>query len=138
MSNKSFFHEVHGPITGKLPKLIFDKKLGGEIILPYLLQDETYQWVGSYNTKDSGIAFKQGQSLGHLFVTNKRLIFWPDEAFKPHVAINFSEIQGWKSSWLPMKSRAVNLLLGGRKVLFAAAKTAVRVAEQFVAVDEPK
>ena len=132
MQDSIFFHEVSGPIFGKLPKLILDKNKGGEIITPYLESDETYQWVGSYNTKNKDIAFKSGQSLGHLFVTNKRLIFWPDEAFKPHKGIYFSQITNWKSTWLPMKSRAINLILGGDKVIFAAAKTAVRKAEQFL------
>lgn len=129
MSIPNPYREVNGPITGILPKLILDKNKGGEIISPYLSKDEIYQWVGSYNTRDSNIAVKKGQSLGHLFVTNTRLIFWPDEAFKPHVAIHYSDIEQWRSSWLPMKSRAVNLVLGGNKLLFAAAKTAVRKAE---------
>jgi hypothetical protein len=129
MSNHNLYREVYGPIAGKLPKLILDKNKGGEIITPYLIEGETYHWVGSYNTKNPNIAVKQGQSLGHLFVTNTRLIFWPDEAFKPNVAIHYSDIAQWKSSWLPMKSRAVNIVIGGEKLIFAAAKTAVRKAE---------
>ena len=55
-----------------------------------------------------------------------------DDAVKPLVGLFYEDIQGWKTSWMPMKSRGVIAIVAGRKVIFAANSTAVENAERFI------
>ena len=70
--------------------------------------------------------------MGRIFVTNLRILFWSDDVTKPHVGLFYDDIQGWKTSWMPMKSRGVIAMVAGRKVIFAANSTAVENAERFM------
>jgi hypothetical protein len=126
------FHIPDGPISGNLPKIIQDKEASSSLITPYLIEDEFYSWDGPYNTKDQALRTHPGQSMGRLFVTNLRLLFWSDDATKPHIGLFYGDIQGWKTSWMPMKSRGVVAFVGGRKVIFAANSTAIANAERYI------
>lgn len=126
------FHEPLGPSVGRLPKLMPNKETAALLIQSFLLKDEFYAWDGPYNTKDYILVTRPGQSMGRLFVTNKRLLFWSDDTAKPHVGLFYSDIQGWKTSWMPMKSRGVIAMVAGRKVVFAANSTAIENAERFI------
>ena len=81
------FHVPSGPVSGMLPKIIQDKQLSGELISPYLLGEEFYSWDGPYNTKDQALRTRPGQSMGRLFVTNTRLLFWSDDSPMPHIGL---------------------------------------------------
>ena len=124
------FHSPNGPEVGRIPKIIPNKNLTAQLISNFLIEGEYYSWDGPYNTKDFVLATRPGQSMGRLFVTNLRLLFWSDDLAKPHVGLFYDDIQGWKSSWLPMKSRAVVAFVSGRKVIFAANASAVENAEK--------
>jgi len=126
------FHVPNGPVSGILPKIIQEKELSSSLIVPYLLGDEFYSWDGPYNTKDLALRTRPGQSMGRLFVTSTRLLFWSDDATKPHIGLFYDDIQGWKTSWMPMKSRGVVVFVGGRKVIFAANSTAIANAERYI------
>lgn len=126
------FHEPLGPSVGILPKIIPNKDTAARLIQSFLIKNEFYAWDGPYNTKDYILVTRPGQSMGRLFVTNKRLLFWSDDLAKPHVGLFYSDIQGWKTSWMPMKSRGVIAMVAGRKVIFAANSTAVENAERFI------
>ena len=97
-----------------------------------MIREEFYVWDGPYNTKDHGLVTRPGQSMGRLFITNKRLLFWSDDVAKPHVGLFYEDIQEWKTSWMPMKSRGVIIFVGGRKVIFAANSTAIENAERYI------
>ena len=129
MEALGYFHQITGPNVGILPKHTGSKDFGARVIQTFLIEGESYSWDGPYNTRDFPVAVRKGQSLGRVFVTNKRLIFWPDEELKPNVGLFFKDIQGWQSQWLPMRSRGVRLVTGNRQFMFAAAKTAVKNAE---------
>ncbi len=126
------FHEPLGPSVGRLPKIMPNKETAALLIQSFLLREEFYAWDGPYNTKDLILVTRPGQSMGRLFVTNKRLLFWSDDTTKPHVGLFYSDIQGWKTSWMPMKSRGVIAMVAGRKVVFAANSTAIENAERFI------
>jgi hypothetical protein len=126
------FHEPLGPLVGMLPRIIPNKDAAARLIQSFLVKDEFYAWDGPYNTKDYILVTRPGQSMGRLFVTNKRLLFWSDDVAKPHVGLFYNDIQGWKTSWMPMKSRGVIAMVAGRKVIFAANSTAIENAERFI------
>ena len=126
------FHAPNGPEVGYLPKIVPNKHVSAQLIGPFLMEDEFYSWDGSYNTKDSVLVTRPGQSMGRLFVTNLRILFWSDDLPKPHVGLFYDDIQGWKTSWMPMKSRGVIVIVAGRKVIFAANSSAVENAERFM------
>lgn len=131
MAQVGDFHSPTGPEVGQLPKIIPNKDISAQMISPFLLEDEFYSWDGPYNTKDVRLATRQGQSQGRLFVTNQRLLFWSDDFPKPHVGLFYEDIQGWKTSWMPMKSRGVIAIVNGIKTIFAANSTAIENAERF-------
>jgi hypothetical protein len=126
------FHEPLGPFVGVIPRLIPNKDFAAKLVQPFLLKDEFYSWDGPYNTKDRILVTRPGQSMGRMFVTNKRLLFWSDDVHKPHVGLFYADIQGWKTSWMPMKSRGVIVIVAGRKVIFAANSSAIENAERFI------
>ena len=126
------FHVPNGPEVGYLPKIVPNKDVSAQLISPFLIENEFYSWDGPYNTKDPVLATRPGQSMGRLFVTNFRILFWSDDATKPLVGIFYEDIQGWKTSWMPMKSRGVIVIVAGRKVIFAANSTAVENADRFI------
>ena len=126
------FHVPNGPEVGYLPKIVTNKEMSAQLIAPYLIEDEFYSWDGPYNTKESVLATRPGQSMGRLFVTNLRLLFWSDDLPKPHVGLFYDDIQGWKTTWMPMKSRGVIAMVAGRKAIFAANSSAVENAERFM------
>lgn len=126
------FHSPVGPDFGLLPKIVSNKDISTRLIAPYLLEEEFYAWDGPYNTKEYILATRPGQSMGRLFVTNQRLLFWSDDVPKPHVGLFYSDIQGWKTNWMPLKSRGVTVIVNGRKVVFAANSSAVENAERFI------
>ena len=126
------FHAPNGPEVGYLPKIVPNKDVSAQLIGPFLMEDEFYSWDGPYNTKDSVLVTRPGQSMGRLFVTNLRILFWSDDLPKPHVGLFYDDIQGWKTSWMPMKSRGVIAMVAGRKVIFAANSSAVENAERFM------
>lgn len=126
------FHSPNGPNAGYLPKIIPNKEMAANIIAPYLIEDEFYSWDGPYNTKDPILATRRGQSMGRIFVTNFRFLFWSDDSPKPHVGLFYDDIQGWKSSWMPMKSRGITAMVAGRKVIFAANSSAIENAERMM------
>jgi hypothetical protein len=126
------FHLPNGPEVGYLPRIIPNKDVSAELISPFLLENEFFSWDGPYNTKDQVLVTRPGQSMGRLFVTNLRLIFWSDDLKKPHAGLFYEDIQGWKTSWMPLKSRGVIAIVAGRKTIFAANSTAIENAERFI------
>lgn len=132
MGTFNALHVPAGPELGFLPKIIGDKQASLNLITPFLFEGEQFSWDGPYNTKDPLISTRRGQSIGRLFVTNARLIFWSDDSTKPHAAVFYDDIQGWKSSWMPLKSRAITMFVGNNKILFAANSTAIENAERIM------
>jgi hypothetical protein len=124
------FHRVDGPSLGRLPKYMSQKNDAIILIAPYLMDGERYVWDGVYNTKDPQLSTRYGsaQSMGRVFVTNFRLIFWSDDEDKPHIGVFYSDIESWKTNWMPMKSRGVIMYVSDRKVIFAANSTAMEHA----------
>jgi hypothetical protein len=124
------FHDVDGPSLGRLPKFMPQKNDALILIASYLMKDEKYIWDGAYNTKDPHLSTRRGnaQSLGRVFVTNFRLIFWSDDGDKPHIGVLYSDISSWKTNWMPMKSRGVIMYVSNRKILFVANSTAMEHA----------
>jgi len=133
MSIVGDFHTPNGPENGILPKHILSKMASQGFIAPYLIEGEFFVSDGPYNTKDYPISTRAGQSMGRLFVTNIRLLFWSDDTSMPHLGVFYGDIQAWKTTWMPMKSRAVNMVVSGKKVLFAANVTAVENASFMIA-----
>lgn len=132
MTTVGDFHVPNGPDTGHLRAIIPNKDVSIALVTPYLIEGEHYVWDGPYNTKEIPLATRHGQSMGRLFVTNLRLLFWSDDTAKPHVGLFYDDIQGWKTSWMPMKSRGVIAIVNGRKTLFAANSTAIENAERYI------
>ena len=126
------FHAPNGPDVGYLPKIVPNKDVSAQLVSPFLMEGEFYSWDGPYNTKEQPIATRPGQSMGRLFVTNQRLIFWSDDLPRPHVGLFYEDIQGWKTNWMPMKSRGVIAMVGGRKIVFATNSSAIENAERFI------
>jgi hypothetical protein len=126
------FHSPNGPAVGNLPKIIPNKDTAAQFLQPFLIEDEFYAWDGPYNTKDSVLATRPGQSMGRLFVSNLRLFFWSDDLPKPHAGLFYDDIQGWKTSWMPLKNRGVIAMVAGRKVIFAANSSAIENAERYI------
>lgn len=123
------FHNVNGSSIGRLPKYMTNKSDAAMLIDSFLMSGEVYVWDGVYNTKDSHLSTRRGtQSMGRVFVTNTRLIFWSDDEDKPHIGVLYNDIESWKTSWMPMKSRGVVMYVGGQKVIFAANSTAMEHA----------
>ena len=123
------FHAVEGPNLSRLPTYMPQKDYSSIVINQYLLNGESYIWDGVYNSKGYPISTRQStQSMGRLFVTNLRLIFWSDDFDKPHLAVFYRDIESWKTNWLPMKSRGVAMVVSRNKVLFAANSTAIDLA----------
>jgi hypothetical protein len=128
------FHSVDGPSIARLPKIIVDKSQTYTLITPFLILDEELHYDGVYNTKDPQISTRNynGQSLGRIFVTNHRLLFWSDDYDKPHIGAFYSDITYWKTNWMPLKSRGVVMNIGNKKVIFAANSNAVAKASEFI------
>ena len=126
------FHAPSGAEVGFLPKVIPNKDVSSQLVSTFLIEGEYYSWDGPYNTKDPVLATRPGQSMGRLFVTNLRFLFWSDDLAKPHVGLFYEDIQGWKTSWMPMKSRGAIVIVNGRKIIFAANSTAIENAERFI------
>ena len=132
MASIGDFHVPNGPDYGYLPRIVPNKDLSAQFISPYLIENEFYSWDVPYNTKDKTLATKPGQSMGRLFVTNFRILFWSDDLPKPHVGLFYEDIQGWKTSWMPLKSRGVTAIVAGRKIIFAANSSAIENAERLM------
>jgi len=132
MPSSGFFHSPNGPVVGSLPKFSFDKAKSVIAIQPFLGEGEMFIWDGPYNTKEPVIATRSGQSMGRLFVTNVRLLFWSDDVPKPHAGLFYEDIEAWRTSWMPLKSRGVFVTTGGQEFLFAANVTAVQKAETYI------
>jgi hypothetical protein len=126
------FHAPNGPDVGQLPKIIQNKEVSAQLISPFLVEGEFFAWDGPYNTKDPLLSTRAGQSMGRLFVTNFRFLFWSDDLPKPHIGLFYDDIQGWKTSWMPMKSRGVIVMVNGKKTIFAANSTAIENSERFI------
>jgi hypothetical protein len=126
------FHVPNGPDVGFLPKIILNKDVSAQLISPFLIEGEFYSWDGPYNTKDSVLVTRPGQSMGRLFITNLRILFWSDDVTKPQVGLFYEDIQTWKTSWMPLKSRGVIAIVAGRKVIFAANSSAIENAQRFI------
>jgi hypothetical protein len=127
------FHEVQGSRIGRLPKYMPNKDDAALLIQGFLQAGEVYVWDGVYNTKDNQLSTRRGtQSMGRVFVTNQRLIFWSDDEDKPHIGILYADIESWKTSWMPLKSRGVVMYVGGRKVIFAANSTTMEHATRYI------
>ena len=125
------FHVVDGPNLSRLPKYLPQKDYASNIISNFLLTGESYIWDGIYNSKGYPISTRSDtQSMGRLFVTNLRLIFWSDDLDKPHLAVFYSDIESWKTNWQPMKSRGIVMVVSANKVIFAANSTAIDFATQ--------
>jgi hypothetical protein len=125
------FHVVEGPNLSRLPKYMPQKDYAAVIISKFLLNGENYIWDGVYNSKGYPISTRVNtQSMGRLFVTNLRIIFWSDDLDKPHLGVFYSDIDSWKTNWMPMKSRGIAMVVSGNKVLFAANSTAIEFATQ--------
>ena len=123
------FHNVNGSSMGRLPKYILNKEDASVLIDNFLMAGEVYVWDGVYNTNDKHLSTRRGtQSMGRVFVTNTRLIFWSDDEDKPHIGVLYKDIESWKTSWMPMKSRGVIMYVGGQKIIFAANSTAMEHA----------
>jgi hypothetical protein len=123
------FHNVNGSSIGRLPKYMPNKEDAAVLIDNFLMAGEVYVWDGVYNTKDNHLSTRRGtQSMGRVFVTNTRLIFWSDDEDKPHIGVLYNDIESWKTSWMPLKSRGVVMYVGGQKVIFAANSTAMEHA----------
>jgi len=124
------FHNIDGPSLGRLPKFMPQKNDAILLISPYLMEGERYVWDGVYNTKDPQLSTRYGnaQSMGRVFVTNFRLMFWSDDEDKPHIGVFYLDITSWKTNWMPMKSRGVIMHVSGKKVIFAANSTAMEHA----------
>jgi hypothetical protein len=123
------FHNVNGSSVGRLPKYMTNKDDAATLIDNFLMAGEVYVWDGVYNTKDNQLSTRVGtQSMGRVFVTNTRLIFWSDDEDKPHIGVLYNDIESWKTSWMPLKSRGVVMYVGGQKVIFAANSTAMEHA----------
>ena len=133
---KSFgdFHSINGPNVRKLPKIITDRTIMIPLVRPFLLTGEEFLYDGVYNTRDANISTQYGnkQSMGRMIVTNLRLIFWSDDYEKPHIGAFYSDINYWKTSWMPLKSRGIIMNIGGRKIIFAANSNAVDMASRFL------
>jgi hypothetical protein len=69
--------------------------------------------------------------MGRVFVTNQRLLFWSDDEDKPHIGVLFADIDSWKTSWMPLKSRGIIMYVGGQKFIFAANSTAMEHATRY-------
>ena len=127
------FHQVNGSSIGRLPKYLPNKQDAAQLIDGYLMLGEEYVWDGVYNTKDHNLSTRRGtQSMGRVFVTNTRLIFWSDDEDKPHVGVLYIDIESWKTSWMPLKSRGVIMYVGGQKVIFAANSTTMEHATRYI------
>jgi hypothetical protein len=127
------FHEVSGSRGGRLPKYMPNREDAAQLIDGYLMRGEEYIWDGVYNTKDQNLSTRRGtQSMGRVFVTNTRLIFWSDDEDKPHVGVLYNDIESWKTSWMPLKSRGVIMYVGGQKVIFAANSTTMEHATRYI------
>ena len=127
----SGFHVVDGPNLSRLPKYVPQKDYASTIISNFLLTGENYIWDGVYNSKGYPISTRSNtQSMGRLFVTNQRLIFWSDDLDKPHLAVFYSDIESWKTNWQPMKSRGITMVVSTNKVIFVANSTAIDFATQ--------
>jgi hypothetical protein len=124
------FHEIIGTRVGRLPKFITQKSDAVYFISSYLLNGESYVWDGVYNTQDPFLSTRSGntQSMGRVFVTNLRLIFWSDDEDKPQIGVFYNDIQSWKTSWMPAKSRGVVMQVDSRKIIFVANSTAIKHA----------
>jgi hypothetical protein len=123
------FHNVNGSSIGRLPKYMPNKEDAAVLIDNFLMAGEVYVWDGVYNTKDNHLSTRRStQSMGRVFVTNTRLIFWSDDEDKPHIGVLYNDIESWKTSWMPLKSRGVVMYVGGQKVIFAANSTAMEHA----------
>jgi hypothetical protein len=123
------FHNVNGSSIGRLPKYMPNKADTAALVDNFLMAGEFYVWDGVYNTKDILLSTRRGtQSMGRVFVTNHRLIFWSDDEDKPHAGVLYNDIESWKTSWMPLKSRGVIMYVGGQKVIFAANSTAMEHA----------
>ena len=127
------FHNVNGSSIGRLPKYMPNKDDAALLIDNFLMAGEVYVWDGVYNTKDNHLSTRRGtQSMGRVFVTNTRLIFWSDDEDKPHIGVLYNDIESWKTSWMPLKSRGVVMYVGGQKVIFAANSTTMEHATSYI------
>ena len=127
------FHNVNGSSIGRVPKYMTNKDDAATLIDNFLMAGEVYVWDGVYNTKDNHLSTRRGtQSMGRVFVTNTRLIFWSDDEDKPHIGVLYNDIESWKTSWMPLKSRGVVMYVGGQKVIFAANSTTMEHATSYI------
>jgi hypothetical protein len=118
------FHSVEGPATRLLGKLL-DPRTAETLLVPYLNQNESYISTAVFNSKNWPIDNNGNGTQGHLFLTNLRLIFWPDGSLKPSVGVELSEISRYQQHWMPMKMRALTIFTSSGPVMFASSKRAI-------------
>ena len=134
-STNRFIHMPSGPETTMLPKYFGSREMSKTAILPHLEDFEIYIWDGVYNTKDARLAYSQfGQSLGRLYVTNQRLLFWPDKSTKPYRAVYWLDIEKVNKIRLPLTTNlfGFEILSSDKKAIFATTRIVARQIKPFL------
>jgi hypothetical protein len=118
------FHSVDGPNTQFLGKLL-DPRVAESLLLPFLVEGESYITKAVFNSKNRPIDMYGHGTQGHLFLTNLRILFWPDGSAKPTLGLELTAISGYQTHWMPMKMRALTVNTQDGSVMFASSKRAI-------------
>ena len=123
------------------PDIGYLSKLGGvggmgenfrkDLISKYLTDSETTLTSKGFGSRNPIVMF-QNCDLGWLIVTNKRILFWSDKSNKPHIAVNFEDIETCNSRWAIMKKRSVKISVENKTFKFGTHRDAARLIEKLV------
>lgn len=132
---------MKGFYAPEFPNINHLSKLGGaggmgenfrmDLISKYLTDSEIAFTSKAFGSRHPVLMF-QDCDLGWIIVTNKRILFWSDESIKPHIAINFEDIDYFSSRWAIMKQRSIEIGVDGKTFTFGTHNSAARLIKEMV------
>lgn len=135
---------MKGFYAPEFPEIGYLKKLGAaqgmdENFRKGLLDEHLDEGEKIYSSKAFGsrnrkLMFQNGD-LGWMFVTNKRIIFWSDNSKKPHIAINYEDINFCKIGYAIMGQKSLKIKVNGETIKFGTHRFAAELINKFVKSD---
>lgn len=130
---------MKGFYTPEFPEIGYLKKLGAAqgmdenfrkgLIKGYLDESEKIYTSKAFGSRNPKLMFQNGD-LGWLFVTNKRIIFWSDNSLKPHIAVNYDDINFCKIGYAIMGQKTLKIDVNGDIIKFGTHKFAAELIEK--------
>jgi hypothetical protein len=132
---------MKGFYTPDFPQICYLRKLGAAqgmdenyrkgLLEAHLEDGELVYSSKAYGSRNPKLMFQNGD-LGWMFVTNKRILFWSDNSRKPHIAIDYKNINSCKIGYAIMRQKSLKIDVDGESIKFGTHKNAAELIKKLV------